>query len=116
MERFRKVEAKRSKMHPGGLKDWVENEKWVDVRRPKKGGGYEPCGRNDTTKGKKPVCVPSNKAKSLDKKEIKADDLLDLNPDIKRNVIPAHLTNFKLFMISKNSLFSRFFFIPPFYY
>ena len=69
--RFRKVEAKRSKMHPGGLKDWVENEKWVDVRRPKKDGGYEPCGRNDTTKGKKPVCVPSNKAKSLDKKELK---------------------------------------------
>lgn len=71
MERFRKIEAKRSKMHPGGLKDWVENEKWVDIRRPKKDGGYEPCGRNDTTKGKKPVCVPSNKAKSLDKKEIK---------------------------------------------
>ena len=69
--RFRKIEAKRSKMHPGGLKDWVENEKWVDVRRPKKDGGYEPCGRNDTTKGKKPVCVPSNKAKSLDKKELK---------------------------------------------
>ncbi len=71
MERFRKIEAKRSKMHPGGLKDWVENEKWVDIRRPKKGGGYEACGRNDTTKGKKPVCVPSNKAKNLDKKEIK---------------------------------------------
>ena len=69
--KFRKIEAKRSKMHPGGLKDWVENEKWVDVRRPKKDGGYEPCGRNDTTKGKKPVCVPSNKAKSLDKKELK---------------------------------------------
>jgi hypothetical protein len=68
--RFRKVEAKRSKMHPGGLKDWVENEKWVDVRRPKKDGGYEPCGRNDTSKGSKPVCVPSNKAKSLDKKEL----------------------------------------------
>jgi hypothetical protein len=57
-------------MHPGGLKDWVENEKWVDVRRPKKDGGYEPCGRNDTSKGSKPVCVPSNKAKSLDKKEL----------------------------------------------
>ena len=69
--RFRKVEAKRSKMHPGGLADWVQNERWVDIRRPKKDGGYEPCGRNDTTKGKKPVCVPSNKAKSLDKKEIK---------------------------------------------
>ena len=68
--KFRKVEAKRSKMHPGGLKDWVENEKWVDVRRPKKDGGYEPCGRNDTSKGSKPVCVPSNKAKSLDKKEL----------------------------------------------
>jgi hypothetical protein len=69
--RFRKVEAKRSKMHPGGLADWVQNERWVDLRRPKKDGGYEPCGRNDTTKGKKPVCVPSNKAKSLDKKELK---------------------------------------------
>lgn len=68
--KFKKVEAKRSKMHPGGLKDWVENEKWVDVRRPKKDGGYEPCGRNDTSKGTKPVCVPSNKAKSLDKKEL----------------------------------------------
>ena len=69
--RFRKIEAKRSKMHPGGLADWVQNERWVDLRRPKKDGGYEPCGRNDTTKGKKPVCVPSNKAKSLDKKELK---------------------------------------------
>jgi hypothetical protein len=69
--RFRKVEAKRSKMHPGGLKDWVEKERWVDVRRPKKDGGYEPCGRNDTSKGSKPVCVPTNKAKSLDKKELK---------------------------------------------
>jgi len=45
----------------------------VDIRRPKKGGGYEACGRNDTTKGKKPVCVPSNKAKNLDKKEIKTE-------------------------------------------
>jgi hypothetical protein len=69
--RFRKIEAKRSKMHPGGLKDWVEKERWVDVRRPKKDGGYEPCGRNDTSKGSKPVCVPTNKAKSLDKKELK---------------------------------------------
>jgi hypothetical protein len=69
MERFRKVEAE-SKMHPGGLKDWVQNERWVDLRRPKEDGGYEPCGRNDTSKGSKPVCVPTNKAKSLDKKEL----------------------------------------------
>lgn len=89
--KFRKVEAKRSKMHPGGLKDWVENEKWVDVRRPKKDGGYEPCGRNDTSKGSKPVCVPSNKAKSLDKKELenrkrqKAKKEKESNPGKKPN-------------------------------
>lgn len=69
--RFRKVEAKKSKMHPGGLKDWVENEKWVDVRRKNKKGKFEPCGRNDTSKGKKPVCVPINKAKNLTEKQIR---------------------------------------------
>ena len=69
--RFRKVEAKKSKMHPGGLKDWVENEKWVDIRRKNKKGKFEPCGRNDTSKGEKPVCVPINKAKNLTEKQIK---------------------------------------------
>jgi len=69
--RFRKVEAKKSKMHPGGLKDWVENEKWVDVRRKNKKGKFEPCGRNDTSKGEKPVCVPINKAKNLTEKQIR---------------------------------------------
>jgi hypothetical protein len=71
MERFRIVESKKSKMHPGGLKDWVHNEKWVDLRRKNKKGGYEPCGRNDTSKGEKPVCVPANKAKNLTEKEVK---------------------------------------------
>ena len=71
MERFRKVEAKKSKMHPGGLKDWVENEKWVDIRRKNKKGKFEPCGRNDTSKGEKPVCVPANKAKNLTEKQIR---------------------------------------------
>jgi hypothetical protein len=71
MERFRIVEAKKSKMHPGGLKDWVENEKWRDLRRKNKKGGYEPCGRNDTSKGEKPVCVPANKAKNLTEKQLK---------------------------------------------
>jgi hypothetical protein len=69
--RFRKVEAKKSKMHPGGLADWVQNEKWVDLRRKNKKGKFEPCGRNDTSKGKKPVCVPINKAKNLTEKQIK---------------------------------------------
>jgi len=91
MERFRIVESKRSKMHPGGLADWVHNEKWVDLRRKNKKGGYEPCGRNDTTKGKKPVCVPSNKAKNLTEKQIrnrkrqKARKEREPNPDKKPN-------------------------------
>ena len=54
-----------------GLKDWFK-EKWVDVSRPKKKGkGYEACGRGDTSKGKKPVCTPANKAKNLTEKERK---------------------------------------------
>ena len=67
MERFRKIEAK----NHGGLDDWFHKEKWVDVSRPKDDGGYEPCGRGDTSKGKKPVCTPANKAKNLSDKERK---------------------------------------------
>jgi hypothetical protein len=76
----------------GGLQDWFQ-EKWVDVRRKKKKGkGYEPCGRGDTSKGKKPVCTPANKAKNLDKKERtqrlkeKARKEKEPNPDKKPNV------------------------------
>lgn len=76
----------------GGLQDWFQ-EKWVDVRRKKKDGkGYEPCGRGDTSKGKKPVCTPANKAKNLDKKERaqrlreKAKKEKEPNPDKKPNV------------------------------
>ena len=76
----------------GGLQDWFKNEKWVDLRRPKKGGGYEACGRGNTSKGKKPVCTPANKAKNLDKKERsqrlreKAKKEKEPNPDKKPNV------------------------------
>jgi len=60
-----------SKNH-GGLDDWFKKEKWVDVSRPKKKGkGFEPCGRGDTSKGNKPVCTPANKAKNLTEKERK---------------------------------------------
>jgi len=78
-------------MHEGNLKDWKERERWVDLRRPKKDGGYEPCGRNDISKGSKPVCVPSNKAKNLNKKELdnskrqKAKTVQEPNPDKKPN-------------------------------
>lgn len=49
------------------LREWFD-EKWVDLSRPKKGGGYEPCGRK--TEGmseaeyrkKYPKCVPASRA------------------------------------------------------
>jgi hypothetical protein len=46
------------------LREWFKEEKWVNIARKKKGGGYEPCGRSDartSTKGK-PKCVPAAKA------------------------------------------------------
>ena len=89
--RFKKVEAKRKRNH-GGLDDWFKKEKWVDVSRPKKDGGYEACGRGDTSKGKKPVCTPANKAKNLTNKERKTrirqkrNKEKESNPDKKPNV------------------------------
>jgi hypothetical protein len=62
----------------------------VDV--PKKKGKYQPCGRGDTSKGKKPVCVPVNKAKNLSDKERKnrvrqkRNKEKESNPDKKPNV------------------------------
>jgi hypothetical protein len=89
MPRFRKVEAK----NHGGLDDWFKKEKWVDVSRPKKKGrGFEPCGRGDTSKGKKPVCTPANKAKNLSDRERKnrirqkRKKEREPNPDKKPNV------------------------------
>jgi hypothetical protein len=89
MEESREVEAK----NHGGLDDWFKKEKWVDVSRPKKKGkGYEPCGRGDTSKGKKPVCTPANKAKNLTEKERKnrirqkRKKEKEPNPDKKPNV------------------------------
>jgi hypothetical protein len=90
--RFRKVEAKSKKKNHGGLDDWFHHEKWVDVSRPKKDGGYEACGRGDTSKGKKPVCTPANKAKNLTHKERKnrirqkRHKEKESNPDKKPNV------------------------------
>lgn len=89
MEINRIVEGK----NHGGLDDWFKKEKWVDVSRPKKKGkGYEPCGRGDTSKGKKPVCTPANKAKNLTEKQRKnrirqkRRKEKDPNPDKKPNV------------------------------
>tara|TARA_B100000900_G_C20375467_1_gene632232 strand:+ start:280 stop:567 length:288 start_codon:yes stop_codon:yes gene_type:complete len=56
-----------------GLKKWF-GEKWVDIGRPKKGGGYHKCGRKKAKKGRKgyPKCVPSSKARSMSKAQIKS--------------------------------------------
>ena len=45
----------------GGLTTWFK-ENWVDISRPKKGGGFEKCGRTKSGKKKYPKCVPASKA------------------------------------------------------
>lgn len=53
------------------LRKWVD-ENWVDIGRPKKGGGYESCGRKDADKGKYPKCVPAAKAARMSKSQKKS--------------------------------------------
>jgi hypothetical protein len=53
------------------LKQWFK-EKWVDISRPKPGGGFEPCGRDDAGKGKYPKCVPASKASKMTEEEIRS--------------------------------------------
>lgn len=48
----------------GGLTKWF-GENWVDISRPKKGGGFEKCGRDKAGKKKYPKCVPASKAASM---------------------------------------------------
>ena len=40
------------------LKEWFK-EKWVDLSRPKPGGGFEPCGRSDADSGMTPEQIAS---------------------------------------------------------
>jgi hypothetical protein len=55
----------------GGLTRWFK-EQWVDISRPKKGGGFEPCGRKDADEGKYPKCVPASRAAKMTEAEIKS--------------------------------------------
>ena len=49
----------------GGLDKWF-SENWVDMSRPKKGGGYEPCGRKKADGSRNyPKCLPAKKAAKL---------------------------------------------------
>jgi len=45
----------------GGLTKWFK-EKWVDISRPKKGGGDKSCGRKKAKGKGYPKCVPAAKA------------------------------------------------------
>ncbi len=53
----------------GGLGKWFEEE-WVDISRPKKGGGFESCGRGDANSGKYPKCVKKSRAASMTPEQI----------------------------------------------
>lgn len=54
-----------------GLGRWFR-ERWVDISRPKEGGGFEPCGRGDASKGRYPKCVPAATAARMTPEEIKS--------------------------------------------
>ena len=55
------------------LTKWYR-EDWVDLGSPKKGGGFEKCGRPSAKKGKRayPKCVPKSRSKTLTAKQIKS--------------------------------------------
>ncbi len=57
----------------GGLTKWFK-QNWVDLSAPKKGGGYEKCGRSKAKGSKRgyPKCVPSAKAKTMTKAQIRS--------------------------------------------
>lgn len=53
------------------LTTWFR-EKWVDLSRPKPGGGFEPCGRPDASSGKYPKCVPASRAARMTPEQIRS--------------------------------------------
>ena len=59
--------------HRGGLTKWFK-EGWVDISRPRKGGGYAPCGRKSARKSKRrnPICVPASKARRMTNAQIRS--------------------------------------------
>ena len=50
------------------LKKWFKQD-WVDIGAPKKGGGFQKCGRSSASKSKRgyPKCVPAAKAARMTK-------------------------------------------------
>ena len=56
------------KPRKSGLSKWFK-EKWVDISRPKKGGGYKSCGRKKAKGKAYPKCVPAAKAARMTAKQ-----------------------------------------------
>ena len=52
------------------LKKWFKQD-WVDISAPKKGGGFQKCGRSSASKSKRGYhkCVPAAKAARMTKAE-----------------------------------------------
>jgi hypothetical protein len=53
------------------LSKWFK-EKWVDLSRPKPGGGFEPCGRSEAERKAYPKCVPAARAAKMSSTEIQS--------------------------------------------
>jgi hypothetical protein len=69
IEELERIQQAISSSDEKSLKEWFK-EKWVDISRPKPGGGFEECGRDDADKGKYPKCVPASRAARMSKEEI----------------------------------------------
>lgn len=68
-EELQMIESMLEDPEQKSLTEWFK-EKWVDISRPKPGGGFEECGRGDADKGKYPKCVPASKASKMSQEEI----------------------------------------------
>lgn len=67
-KRKKKRPSRAEVLKGGGLDKWFD-ERWVDISRPKKGGGFEECGRPDANDGKYPKCVPASTAAKMSAQE-----------------------------------------------
>ena len=76
----------------GGLNKWFK-EKWVDISKPKKGGGYAPCGRPSARKSKRkyPKCVPAAKAARMTKAQARRR-LLEAKAKVDKVMLAGHIT------------------------
>lgn len=64
VKEYKAAGGKYRSMARGGLTKWF-GEQWVDLSRPKPGGGYEDCGRSHAHGEDYPKCVPAAKAASM---------------------------------------------------